>query len=89
MEKRIFWSFSVEDFPPIKNIPVEKTEIDPKIMKAIYEFRFYGKPREDPIIHLKKFDERCTMLKLNHPNVRLKLFPYSLGGKALDWILRW
>ena len=53
------------------------------------ENRFYGKPKEDPLAHLKKFDERCNMLKLNHPNVRLKLFPYSSGGKALDWILRW
>ena len=29
------------------------------------------------------------MLNLNHANVKLKLFPYSLGEKALDWILRW
>ena len=58
-------------------------------MKSIYENRFYGKPKEDPLAHLKKFDEICNMLKLNHLNVRLKLFPYFLGGKALDWILRW
>ena len=89
MEKRTFWPFSVRDFPQNKNIHIDKIEIDAKIMKEIYEFRFYGKPKEDPLAHLKKFDERCTMLKLNLPNVRLKLFPYSLGGKALDWILRW
>ena len=88
MEKRTFWPFSVRNFPQDKNIPIEKAEVDPNIMKAIYEYRFCGKPKEDPIAHLKKFNERCNMLKLNHANVKLKLFPYSLGGKALDWILR-
>ena len=89
MEKRTFWPFSVKNFPQDMNIPVEKCEVDPNIMKAIYEYRFYGKPKEDPIPHLKKFNERCKMLNLSHANIKIKLFPYSLGGKALDWILRW
>ena len=89
MEKRTFWSFSVKNFPQDKNVPMEEIEVDPNIMKSIYENHFYGKPKEDPLAHLKKFDERWNMLKLNHPNVRLKLFPYSSGGKELDWILRW
>ena len=89
MEKRPFWPFSVKNFPQDMNIPVEKCVVDPNIVKVIYEHRFYGKPKEDPIPHLKKFDERCKMLNLSHANVKIKLFPYSLGGKALDWILRW
>ena len=89
MEKRTFWPFSVKNFPQDMNIPVEKCVVDPNIVKVIYEHRFYGKPKEDPIPHLKKFDERCKMLNLSHANVKIKLFPYSLGGKALDWILRW
>ena len=92
MEKRTFWPFSVKNFPQDMNIPVEKFEVDHNITKMIYEHRFYGKPKEDPILHLKKFNERCKVLNLNHANVnmiKVKLFPYSLAGKALDWILRW
>ena len=76
MEKRTFWPF----------------EVDHNISKMIYERRFYGKPKEDPILHLKKFNERCKVINLNHANVnmiKVKLFPYSLARKALDWILRW
>ena len=71
MEKRTYWPFSVRNFPQNKNVPIEEIQVDPKIMKSIYEYRFYGKPKEYPLAHLKKFDERCNMLKLNHPNVRL------------------
>jgi hypothetical protein len=92
MEQRTYWPFSVRNFPQELNIPVEKLEVDPSVIKMIYESRFYGKPKEDPLFHLKKFDERCKTLNLNHANInttKVKLFPYSLGGKALDWILRW
>ena len=40
MEKRTFWPFSVKNFPPDMNVPIEETEIDPKIMKSFYEYRF-------------------------------------------------
>ena len=83
MEKRTFWPFSVKNFPQDMNIPVEKFEVDHNITKMIYEHRFYGKPKEDPILHLKKFNERCKVLNLNHANVnmiKVKLFPYSLAG---------
>ena len=58
MEKRTFWPFSVKHFPQDMNVPIEATEVDPKVMKSVYENRFYGKPKEDPLAHLKKFDER-------------------------------
>ena len=91
-EKKTYWPFSVRKFPKEMHVPSEKFEVDPNVIKEIYESRFYGKPKEDPLFHLKKFDERCKSLNLNHANVntaKVKLFPYSLGGKALDWILRW
>ena len=54
MEKRTFWPFSVKNFPQEMNVPIEEIEVDPKIMKSIYENRFYGKPKEDHLAHLKK-----------------------------------
>ena len=92
MENRTFWPFSVKNFPQDMNIPVENFEVDHNITKMIYEHHSYGKPKEDHILHLKKFNEGCKVLNLNHANVnmiKVKLFPYSLAGKALDWILRW
>jgi hypothetical protein len=50
---------------------------------------FVEKPKEDPIHHIRKFNERCKVLKLNHANneiIKVKHFPYSLAGKALDWL---
>lgn len=41
---------------------------------------------------MRKFNEICKNLKASYANVNLvkiKLFPYSLAGKALDWILEW
>jgi hypothetical protein len=58
----------------------------------IYEHRFCGNPMEDLIHHIRKFNERCKVLKLNHANneiMKVKLFPYSLAGKVVDWILKW
>ena len=48
MEKRAFWPFSVRNFPQDKNVPIEEIEVDPNIMKSIYENRFYGNLRKIP-----------------------------------------
>ena len=53
MEKRTFCPFSVKNFPQDMNVPIEETEVDPKVMKSIYKNHFYGKPKEDPLAHLK------------------------------------
>jgi len=92
MEKRTFWPFSVKNFPQDRNFPVKEFEIDPNVTKLIFENRFSGKPKEDALQHLSKFNERCKELNLIHANanvIKVKLFPYSLAGKALDWILKW
>jgi hypothetical protein len=89
MEKRVFWPFGVKNFPQDMNIPIDEFEIDPNITKMIYEHHFCGKPKEDHIHHIRKFNERCKVLKLNHANneiIKVKHFPYSLAGKALDWL---
>ena len=46
MEKRTYWPFSVRNFPQNKNVPIEEIEVDPNIMKSIYENCFYGKAKE-------------------------------------------
>ena len=92
MEKRKYWPFSIRNFPQDTKLPIEPFEIDPIVMKKIFEKRFCGNPKDDPLEHLRKFTERCKNLKASYANVHLvkiKLFPYSLAGKALDWILEW
>jgi hypothetical protein len=87
MEKRAFWPFIVKNFPQDMNIPTDEFEIDPNITKMIYEHRFCGKPKG--IHHIRKFNERRKVLKLNHSNneiIKVKPFPCLLAGKALDWI---
>jgi hypothetical protein len=66
MEKRACWPFSVRNFPQNMNIPIDEFEIEPNITKMIYEHRFCGKSKEDPIHHIRKFSERYKVLKLNH-----------------------
>ena len=48
MEKRTYWPFSVRNFPQNKNVPIEKIEVDPKIMKTIYEYRSMENLRKIP-----------------------------------------
>jgi hypothetical protein len=44
MERRTHWPFSVKNFPQDNDIPIESFEIDPKVVKFIYEHHFYGRP---------------------------------------------
>ena len=92
MDKRKYWPFSIRNFPQVTKLLIEPFEIDPSIMKQIFENRFLGNPKDDPLEHLRKFNDRCKNLKISHSNINLvkvKLFPYSLAGKALNWILDW
>ncbi|CAA7024162.1 unnamed protein product [Microthlaspi erraticum] len=43
---------------------------------------------EDPLKHLETFDRICALQKINNvteDGLKLRLFPFSLGGKALAW----
>jgi hypothetical protein len=89
MDKRSHWPFSVKKFPPLFDKPIP-FEIKSVIMKVIYGERFEGKPGEDPIAHLKKFEKRCELIRLDNVSceiIKVKMFPYSLDEKALDWFL--
>jgi hypothetical protein len=44
------------------------------------------------MVHLNRFNEKCKALKISNTNdniIKVKLFPYSLASKALDWVLKW
>jgi hypothetical protein len=62
MDKRSHGPFSVENFPPSFNTP-KTFEIDPAIMKVIYEKIFKGDLGDDPIAHLKKLKKDVILLK--------------------------
>jgi hypothetical protein len=51
-------------FPQDYYIPIESFEIDPKVVKAIYEHCFYGIPNDCPMENLKRFSEKCKILNV-------------------------
>ena len=71
---------------------LELFEVDPELMKLIFNDRFKGRDDEDPIMHLRKFDDRCNTLKMSNVSLNIfkaKLFPFSLDGEASNWMLTW
>jgi hypothetical protein len=62
-----------------------------QFFKLVFEERFREVHGDDPISHLKKFEKRCDTIKINHiSSERIKVkIPYSLAGRALDWVLNW
>ncbi|XP_073121947.1 uncharacterized protein [Henckelia pumila] len=65
-------------------------ELKPSIVKMIQlQARFGGTSVEDPYAHLERFLSICDTFKFNGVTfdaVRLRLFPFSLQGDALEWI---
>jgi hypothetical protein len=52
--------------------------------------QFSGASIDDAAAHLNNFVELCEMQKykdLEDDIIKLKLFPFSLRGKAKDWLL--
>jgi hypothetical protein len=52
--------------------------------------QFFGASTEDDAAHLNNFVELCEMQKYNNVEsniIKLKFFPFSLRGKAKDWLL--
>jgi hypothetical protein len=40
MERRTYWLFNVNFFPQDNDMPIESFDIDPTVVKAIYEHCF-------------------------------------------------
>src|SRR3954464_2920127 len=89
-----FTSTKNNDFicTPIAPLAPEATfyEIKPALLNLVMKEKFSGNSTEDAASHLNNFVELCEMQKYKDINghiVKMKLFPFSLRGRAKDWLL--
>jgi hypothetical protein len=62
-------------------------EIKPALLNLVMKEQFYGASTDDAAPHLNSFVELCEMQKYENVDgdiIKLKLFPFSLRGKAKD-----
>ena len=63
-------------------------EIKTGLITMVHASPFCGKPNEDASTHLQQFLELCstfTIRGVEEDAIRLRLFPFSLLGKAKQW----
>ena len=63
-------------------------EIKGSPISMVQNNKFNGLPLDDPLDHLDEFDKLCSLTKINgvsEDSFKLRLFPFSLGGKAHIW----
>ncbi|CAM8877992.1 unnamed protein product [Rhodiola kirilowii] len=76
---------------PIQLPTVDKRDYDLKTstIQMVQSNQFSGRDNEDPNSHLTTFLEVCATFKVNGVSEDaklLRLFPFSLTGKAKDWL---
>jgi hypothetical protein len=62
-------------------------DLKPSVIKILPTFN--GLENEDPYAHVKEFLERCNTFKFQNfsdESVQLRLFPFSLSGRAKAWL---
>ena len=67
---------------------VESCEINAALLNLVMKDQFTGLPSEDAATHLNNFVDLCYMQKKKDTDndiVKLKLFPFSLRGRANVW----
>jgi hypothetical protein len=65
-------------------------EIKPVLLNLVMKEQFPGASTDDAAAHLNNFVELCEMQKYEDVDgdiIKLKLFPFSLRGRAKDWLL--
>jgi hypothetical protein len=65
-------------------------EIKPALINLVMKEQFSGAGSDDVAAHLNNFVEICEMQKYEDVEgniIKLKLFPFSLRGRAKDWLL--
>jgi hypothetical protein len=65
-------------------------EIKPSLINLVMKKQFSGASSDDAAAHLNNFVELCEMQKYEDVDVNIikrKLFPFSLRGRAKDWLL--
>lgn len=71
--------------PPAAN--AEFFEIKPALLNLVMKEQFSGASTDDAASHLNNFVELCEMQKYKDGDgdiIKLKLFPFSLRGRAKD-----
>ena len=66
----------------------ESCEINTALLNLVMKDQFSGLHSEDAASHLNNFVDLCDMQKkkdMNNNIVKLKLFPFSLRGRAKVW----
>ena len=70
-------------------ITTNNFELKPSLLQLVQQNQFAGLATENPNQHLKVFIQLADTLKANGATpeaIRLRLFPFSLRGKAHDWL---
>jgi hypothetical protein len=65
-------------------------EIKPSLLNLVMKEQFSGASTDDVAAYLNNFVELCEMQKymdVDGDIIKLKLFPFSLRGRAKDWLL--
>jgi hypothetical protein len=65
-------------------------EIKPALLNLVMKEQFSGASSDDAAAHLNNFIELCEMQKYKDVDgniIKLTLFPFSLRGRAKDWLL--
>jgi hypothetical protein len=65
-------------------------EIKPTLLNLVMKEQFTSVSTDDAAAHLNNFVELCEMQKYKDVDgdiIKLKLFPFSLRGRAKDWLL--
>ena len=73
---------------PKLNLGDATFELKPALINMVQNQPFCGKAHEDANAHLQHFLELCdtfTMKNVTADTIRLRLFPFSLLGKAKQW----
>jgi uncharacterized protein YggU (UPF0235/DUF167 family) len=87
---REFSASSADNVPirPSVNTGAENFQIKTGLITMVQASPFYGKANEDASAHLQKFLELCSTFVIKGATqdaIRLRLFPFSLLGKAKQW----
>ncbi|KAK4265424.1 hypothetical protein QN277_026479 [Acacia crassicarpa] len=64
-------------------------EIKPSLISLVQQSSFSGSDLEDPNQHIETFLQICDTIKMNgvlEDALRVRLFPFSLTGKARAWL---
>jgi hypothetical protein len=65
-------------------------ETKPALLNLVMKEHFSGVSTDDAAAHLNNFVELCEMKKYKDVDgdiIKLKLFPFSLRGRAKDWLV--